>query len=341
MTREAEKLLGGYATGTLTEAEKAVLFAAALEDQALFDALADEEVLRQLLADPEAKARLLQALAGRPAAQVVPAWRRPSVLGLAATLLLALGTTTLLWRGGPTPPPAPHPPEAAPARPLSVGTAAPAEPLRKAAPPRTSEAGAEEVVRKREAAPRPQPAPGLAPAERVHLLPSAPPEPRAIQDAPSAAAGVAFEAQASPSGTLPKARPTAEQAFAAESPRPAAAKSVASEDRMRTGPPSLFPHHTLQRVSGGLARLTVYWASSEHAVVLRRSPGGTSVIAPEAPPPETSGARKATYLFPLKEGDVIDLYLLQERPAKPETLPAQGPVPGTRFRVFPEDPIQY
>ena len=41
---EIKKLLGGYATGTLTAEEQQALFAAALEDQELFDALAARTV---------------------------------------------------------------------------------------------------------------------------------------------------------------------------------------------------------------------------------------------------------------------------------------------------------
>jgi len=52
---EAMKLLGGYATGTLTEAERKLLFEAALGDQELFEALADEEALRELLSDPRVR----------------------------------------------------------------------------------------------------------------------------------------------------------------------------------------------------------------------------------------------------------------------------------------------
>ena len=40
---EGEKLLSGYATGTLTPAERESLLAASLHSQVLFDALADEE----------------------------------------------------------------------------------------------------------------------------------------------------------------------------------------------------------------------------------------------------------------------------------------------------------
>ena len=60
MNREdIQKLLGGYATGTLTPEEQQALFAAALEDQEIFDALGREQALRDLLRDPSAKAQLL------------------------------------------------------------------------------------------------------------------------------------------------------------------------------------------------------------------------------------------------------------------------------------------
>ncbi|MEZ5401031.1 MAG: hypothetical protein R2729_15275 [Bryobacteraceae bacterium] len=64
---EAQNLLGGYATGTLTEAERKILFQAALDDQDLFDALADEEALRELLTDPAVRRRLVNVLATAPA----------------------------------------------------------------------------------------------------------------------------------------------------------------------------------------------------------------------------------------------------------------------------------
>ena len=59
---DAEKLLGGYAAGTLTPEEHRALFSAALEDQQLYDALVREEPLRDLLADPAARANLLAVL---------------------------------------------------------------------------------------------------------------------------------------------------------------------------------------------------------------------------------------------------------------------------------------
>jgi len=63
---DAEKLLGGYAAGTLTPEEREALFAAALEDQQLYEALVREEPVRELFADPAARAQLLAALDGVP-----------------------------------------------------------------------------------------------------------------------------------------------------------------------------------------------------------------------------------------------------------------------------------
>jgi PHD/YefM family antitoxin component YafN of YafNO toxin-antitoxin module len=59
---EIRKLLGGYATNTLTETERKTLFDAALDDQELFNALQDEEALKELLADPVTRAQLQRAL---------------------------------------------------------------------------------------------------------------------------------------------------------------------------------------------------------------------------------------------------------------------------------------
>ncbi|MGA2324682.1 MAG: hypothetical protein ABSH05_00200 [Bryobacteraceae bacterium] len=96
MKREdIEKLLGGYATGTLTEEERRVLFEAALSDQALFEALAGEEALKELLEDPGCRRQVEQALRERPqglAARLAGWMRRPQAWALAGTL----ATTTVL-----------------------------------------------------------------------------------------------------------------------------------------------------------------------------------------------------------------------------------------------------
>jgi len=63
---QTRKLLGGYATNSLTEAERKALFEAALDDQELFDALQQEEALKELLADPISRNQVQQALTQAP-----------------------------------------------------------------------------------------------------------------------------------------------------------------------------------------------------------------------------------------------------------------------------------
>ncbi|HKW96210.1 MAG TPA: hypothetical protein VJN43_00680 [Bryobacteraceae bacterium] len=87
---EIEKLLGGYATGTLTGSERDALFQAALEDQNLFDELAGETALKELLEDPDARAFLLQALPEEPEQHNVRwnAWRWASAWSAAAAVVV-------------------------------------------------------------------------------------------------------------------------------------------------------------------------------------------------------------------------------------------------------------
>jgi hypothetical protein len=64
MTNEqVRKLLGGYATNSLSESERKALFDAAVDDQDLFNALQDEQALKELLADPVSRHQIQQALA--------------------------------------------------------------------------------------------------------------------------------------------------------------------------------------------------------------------------------------------------------------------------------------
>ena len=60
---EVRKLVGGYATGSLSDEERQLLLEAALEDQDLFDELMGEHALKELLDEPGARARLIAALA--------------------------------------------------------------------------------------------------------------------------------------------------------------------------------------------------------------------------------------------------------------------------------------
>jgi hypothetical protein len=95
---DLEKLLGGYAAGTLTAEERRALFDAALADQTLFDALADEEALREVLADPACRERVQSALVEPPRT----IWlRRPAVWALAATVAAAVVLTVAVVRTRP------------------------------------------------------------------------------------------------------------------------------------------------------------------------------------------------------------------------------------------------
>lgn len=80
---EIRKLIGGYATDTLTPAERQALFEAALEDQELFDELAAEQALKEVLEQPGAKRRLIGALTPAPK----PLWSRTWPWATAAATL--------------------------------------------------------------------------------------------------------------------------------------------------------------------------------------------------------------------------------------------------------------
>ena len=88
MTDDVRKLLGGYATGTLSSEEKQLLFDAALHDDQLFAALADEHALKELLDDSGVRAQVLRATE-EPRFTVAGAFRdwfeRPKAKALAAT----------------------------------------------------------------------------------------------------------------------------------------------------------------------------------------------------------------------------------------------------------------
>jgi hypothetical protein len=93
---EIQKLLGGYATNTLTVEEQQALFAAALEDQELFDALGREQSLRDLLGDPAARAQLLAALDGPAPAPWLRRWWRPLSAAAAAVALASVAIVAMV-----------------------------------------------------------------------------------------------------------------------------------------------------------------------------------------------------------------------------------------------------
>ena len=181
---EIQKLLGGYATGTLTEPERRALFEAALEDQELFDALAEEQALRDLFDDPLARQQLLRALDPARESLGVRAWRwlrQPAALAAAASLATALLVTAVVWlRSGSRAPQetlvAQVKPPAAPASPAQAPIAAPAKVLEPQPPKRKPQ----------QMAPQPAP-PGLAGRNETAKSPApAAPTPPSSADAISA-----------------------------------------------------------------------------------------------------------------------------------------------------------
>jgi hypothetical protein len=130
---EIHKLLGGYATDTLSEAERRALLEAALEDQELFDALAKEQALREALQEPGARRQLLEAL--EPAHDRWQWLRRPAVLALAGSAAVLLIVAGLVLR-----------PAKPPGKPVLIAKAlqetAPPAPMVKVVPPAPAAAAA-------------------------------------------------------------------------------------------------------------------------------------------------------------------------------------------------------
>jgi hypothetical protein len=99
---DLEKLLGGYATNTLTDEERKALFEAALTDQALFNTLADEQALKELLDDPRSRRHLLAALEAK---EKKKAWfQQPWSWALAGSLAAGVLAVTLVVREASLPP---------------------------------------------------------------------------------------------------------------------------------------------------------------------------------------------------------------------------------------------
>jgi hypothetical protein len=106
MTGEAKRLLGGYATDTLSEVERRELLRAALDDQELFDALLEQDGLRELLEAPGARQEVLEVL-DRPGRweRVRTRFARPATFADLAALaaVLTLGLATHFAFRGPAP----------------------------------------------------------------------------------------------------------------------------------------------------------------------------------------------------------------------------------------------
>ena len=150
---DLEKLLGGYATNTLTNEERQALFDAALHDQTLFNALADEQALKELLDHPQHRQQLLRSLQqSQPQTEAswlsqVFAWtQQSSNLAIAGSVVVALLAFTFVVRliddVGPVPsflesqrgvkPPAPAPAPAS--QPMPLQSTEPAPPVTPSVP---------------------------------------------------------------------------------------------------------------------------------------------------------------------------------------------------------------
>ncbi|WP_243286584.1 hypothetical protein [Geothrix terrae] len=357
----AEKLLGGYATGTLTAEECRTLFEAALAHQDLFDALADEEALRELLADPAARTQVLAALtapapnlAPNPAsAKVVPFWRRPGVLGAAAGVLMA-SLAGLTWLRNPQAPPparqAPPPARQAPASPkalsFEVPPEAPAEPTRErrtptppgpkkapapeaALPPAAGISASDAAPVPAAAAPAPVPVPAYIPRPVPVVRDNAQDK---AQDPVGKAAG------APPDHPAPQAlmevRSTASQVPA----RAKAARVEAKAERRSSGAPAPeLPTWTLTPQPDGTTLVTVTASPQTQVWLLRRGDGGVEVLQDRAAAFKEVREAQRRYQVRLREGDALDLYVTAHPVAVPENLPETGPVGGFRARIFPAE----
>src|ERR1051326_1560331 len=106
---EIQKLIGGYATGSLTDDERRQLVEAALDDQELFDTLQEEQGLKELLDDPISREQVRRATAeSLPQANraATASWfRRPWIWAAAGTsLATAAVLLVVLVQWNPKPP---------------------------------------------------------------------------------------------------------------------------------------------------------------------------------------------------------------------------------------------
>jgi cytoskeletal protein RodZ len=196
MPREdLEKLLGGFATNTLTEEERKALFEAALTDQALFNALADEQALKELLDDPRSRRQLLASLEAKTQAKQ---WFQQSwSWALAGSLAAVVLAVTLVTREAGVPPAGPPERQEASkqqaAEPQSGDSAPPAQAKREAKARRAPAAPAKPSRKQDERAK----APASAPAPRD--------ESSAAADAPSARKNALATAPTPSEGAPPSA----------------------------------------------------------------------------------------------------------------------------------------
>jgi hypothetical protein len=327
---EAERMLGGYATGTLTDAEKRALFAAALEHQELFEALFDEEALRELLEDPEARKQLLAVLPQQEPCKPLKLWRRPVFMGLAASLFALVTTSLLVWRSPLL--------RSLPATPSEIGTPAQqailqdkSEPATSSPAPRQPESPLKaKAAGKAQLADRAESGVSKAAPVALEVFPRAEDkkerkDTEIVTALPKLAKAPELSRRAEPVG-----------AMVAEARR---AKNA--EDSMQAGAgiseteASPF-RSTLERLPGGQARLKVTWGPRGQLYVLKRTTTATTVVSPREAISGKPGMKTTLFELALGESDALDVYVLTETVVDPGSLSATGPIQGQRRRVYPE-----
>ena len=98
---EIQKLLGGYATNSLTDAERKALFEAALDNQELFDAIEREQAIKDVLEDPISRRQVREALEANQ--KQSPAWwARWWSWGVAVSAIAAVSLVVFLPKPHPT-----------------------------------------------------------------------------------------------------------------------------------------------------------------------------------------------------------------------------------------------
>jgi hypothetical protein len=95
---DIRRLMGAYATGSLTDTDRKALFEAALDDQDLFDELAREQAMKEVLDEPGVRERLIAGLPPVDSEPVAAAggWRKPLAWGLSAAFVLSMSIAAVV-----------------------------------------------------------------------------------------------------------------------------------------------------------------------------------------------------------------------------------------------------
>lgn len=326
MTDDVRKLLGGYATGTLSSEEQKLLFDAALHDDELFAALADEQALKELLDDSGVRAQLLRATED-PRFSVAGAFRdwfdRPKAKALVATaavLLTIIGVNTIRESDQPEK----HVAE--------VRTAPPAQPL---PAPSTSETRTQaEPLRRRAPAARTSSKPEAEQSTANSVVAQAPPPP------PPAARGVVGGVPGSESPTFEKVNPFR----LSDEARPAAAAAPKTPRFERVAGAGINPlrYELLRKEADGEFRPVA--ADHEFAAgdvirvrVTSMRDGAVALTAPGVPVASGQAAANTPTILPAADGititdSTIRLVLSFAPPSAGSAQPTQGFTAGAAAR---------